>query len=50
MKFLLDTHSFLWFVTDDPLLSERARGLIAEQMPVTTADPAFDLYPVCRCW
>lgn len=35
MRLLLDTHSFLWFVTDDPLLSDRARALIA--------DPANDI-------
>lgn len=28
MKVLLDTHSFLWWVTDDPRLSPRAREII----------------------
>ena len=28
MNFLLDTHTFLWFVWDDPLLSATARDLI----------------------
>lgn len=29
MKVLLDTHAFLWWVTDDPQLSARARDAIA---------------------
>ena len=28
MKLLLDTHTFLWWITDDPQLSEKARELI----------------------
>ena len=28
MKYLLDTHAFLWFVTDDKRLSAKARSLI----------------------
>ena len=28
MKILLDTHTFLWWITDDPLLSPQARELI----------------------
>ncbi|KVL22488.1 type II toxin-antitoxin system VapC family toxin [Burkholderia sp. MSMB1826] len=30
MRLLLDTHIFLWSVTDDPKLSARARRLIAD--------------------
>lgn len=30
MKFLLDTHAFLWWITDSPLLSEKARLLMTE--------------------
>lgn len=30
MKALLDTHTFLWWITDDPRLSSRARDLIAD--------------------
>lgn len=30
MKLLLDTHALLWWFTDDPRLSARARGLIAD--------------------
>lgn len=29
MRVLLDTHSFLWFVTEDPKLSGRAQRIIA---------------------
>ena len=30
MRFLLDTHTFLWWIADDPHLSERARQLISD--------------------
>jgi PIN domain nuclease of toxin-antitoxin system len=30
MKLLLDTHIFLWWVTDDPQLSTKARELIGD--------------------
>ena len=30
MKALLDTHTFLWWITDDPRLSVEARKIIAE--------------------
>lgn len=30
MKCLLDTHTFLWFVNDDPSLSSTARTLIED--------------------
>ncbi|MEW6216286.1 MAG: type II toxin-antitoxin system VapC family toxin [Candidatus Bipolaricaulota bacterium] len=30
MKFLLDTHVFLWWVIADPRLSRKARGVIAD--------------------
>lgn len=30
MRLLLDTHAFLWWVADDPQLSERAKDLIAD--------------------
>ena len=30
MKVLLDTHTFLWWTTDDPLLSARAKEIIAD--------------------
>ncbi len=28
MKYLLDTHTFLWWITDDPSLSDKARIII----------------------
>ena len=30
MKLLLDTHTFLWWITDSPLLSKNARQLIGD--------------------
>ncbi len=30
MRFLLDTHAFLWWIADDPHLSERARQVISD--------------------
>ncbi len=30
MKALLDTHTFLWWITNDPRLSERARQIMAD--------------------
>lgn len=30
MRVLLDTHSFLWLVTDDPKLSERAKSVFLD--------------------
>ncbi|RLA79682.1 MAG: type II toxin-antitoxin system VapC family toxin [Deltaproteobacteria bacterium] len=36
MKILLDTCTFLWIITDDPELSERARSLFR--------DPSNDVY------
>jgi PIN domain nuclease of toxin-antitoxin system len=30
MKALLDTHAFLWWISDDPLLSSAARALIGD--------------------
>lgn len=31
MRYLLDTHALLWWMTDDPQLSSRARKLIADE-------------------
>lgn len=31
MKLLLDTHTFIWFVTDDPKLSSIAKRLIEDE-------------------
>ncbi|MGK7901173.1 MAG: type II toxin-antitoxin system VapC family toxin [Hormoscilla sp.] len=30
MKLLLDTHTFIWYITDSPKLSERSRNLISD--------------------
>lgn len=30
MRYLLDTHTFLWFINNDPNLSQNARGLIVD--------------------
>ena len=30
MKYLLDTHAFLWWVADDPQLSSTAKEIIAD--------------------
>ncbi len=30
MKALLDTHAFLWWISDDPRLSEKAREIVAD--------------------
>ena len=30
MRYLLDTHTFLWFLTDDKRLSSRAKGIIED--------------------
>ena len=30
MRLLLDTHAFLWFITNDPQLSAIAKALIAD--------------------
>lgn len=43
MKWLLDTHTFLWFVNGSPLLSQTARGLI--EMP-----GAKNLLSVASIW
>jgi PIN domain nuclease of toxin-antitoxin system len=40
MRFLLDTHAFLWFVTNDPLLSPAALALIADPSHEIVISPA----------
>lgn len=43
MKFLLDTHTFLWFCQDDPLLSASAKKLIE--------DPGNQkFFSIASCW
>lgn len=36
----MDTHAFLWFILDDPKLSERAKALIADGHNVVEISPA----------
>ncbi len=43
MRLLLDTHAFLWFVTNDPHLSESALDLVAEPTNDVLVSPA-------SCW
>ncbi len=40
MKLLLDTHAFLWFVTNDAKLSANARGLICDPQHDVLISPA----------
>ena len=40
MRLLLDTHSFLWFHTNDPLLSATALALIADPTNEVLISPA----------
>jgi PIN domain nuclease of toxin-antitoxin system len=34
MKLLLDTHTFLWFINDDPRLSAKAKALLESEADV----------------
>ena len=40
MKLLLDTHAFLWFVLNDPSLSQVARDLIIDPLNEIFLSPA----------
>lgn len=40
MKVLLDTHAFLWFILDNPQLSEVARTIIADPSREVLLSPA----------
>ena len=40
MRVLLDTHAFLWFVTDDPQLSSAARAVIVDPVSEVLVSPA----------
>ena len=40
MRLLLDTHTFLWFVTDDSLLSPSAKSLIGDSTNEILVSPA----------
>ena len=43
MRYLLDTHTLIWFLTNDEKLSHRARQLIDELKPreVSVVSPAY---------
>ena len=40
MRLLLDTHTFLWFILDDPQLSSTARNLIEDSAHEVEVSPA----------
>ncbi len=40
MRLLLDTHAFLWFITDDPQLSTVAKGHISDANNEVLVSPA----------
>jgi len=40
VRLLLDTHAFLWFILDDPLLSQTARNLLAAPSNEIEISPA----------
>ena len=40
MRFLLDTHAFLWFILDDPQLNAATRELIADPANEVAVSPA----------
>jgi len=61
MRILLDTHIFIWFMTDDPKLSQKSITLIedpfdrlliaqsiVEQLPIMSVDTIFDNYHIQR--
>jgi PIN domain nuclease of toxin-antitoxin system len=60
MKFLLDTHTFLWFANDSQQLSLEAKGLIesdvdlflsvASLWEIAIKNSSFDAYSVNRQW
>ena len=43
MRLLLDTHAFLWFITNDPHLSATGKALIAAMQ--ASPDRDFDIEP-----
>ena len=48
MKALLDTHVFLWAISEPERLSPRARRVIED--PLITADPVMARYAVDIVW
>jgi len=43
MKYLLDTHTLIWFLENNPKLSATAKTII-EDLAVITSDQKFHLY------
>ncbi len=45
MRILLDTHAFLWLVTDNPKLSDRARSIFLDNdnEPIISAVTGFEI-------
>ncbi len=41
MKYLIDTHTLIWFVENDSNI---------ENMPIISCDTIFDSYPIVRIW
>ncbi|MFW9264775.1 type II toxin-antitoxin system VapC family toxin [Nostoc sp. CALU 546] len=41
MRALLDTHAFLWWVTDDPQLSSTSRSIIADSGNISKSQSFF---------
>jgi len=58
VRYLLDTHTFLWWILDDPRLSSRAGAIIRdpgnemlmEEMALLTADQTIARYGVQVVW
>jgi PIN domain nuclease of toxin-antitoxin system len=63
MRLLLDTHTFIWFFKGNPKLNNQIRvhhrdpfdrlliaQAMAEQIPILSADSAFDAYSINRLW
>lgn len=54
MRFLLDTHTFLWaalpFYHRDPFDRLLEAQTLVEQVPIVSVDKVFDLYSVPRIW
>jgi PIN domain nuclease of toxin-antitoxin system len=59
MKALLDTHTFLWWITDQPHLPQGIRTIIDrmliaqtqfENIPILTSDNLIARYPVEVVW
>ena len=50
MRLLLDTHTLLWFLADDPFDHVIAATAIVEELTLVSVDVAFDRYGLERLW